>query len=110
MERNHFIPPSDFGVGRLASQSPVVIFSKSTCCMCHTIKTLFLQLGINPAVYELDQDPKGREMERVLMRLYGCKPAVPAVFIGGQLVGGANEVMSRHLNGTLITYNRANGR
>ncbi|KAL5701095.1 Monothiol glutaredoxin-S2 [Ranunculus cassubicifolius] len=101
MERAMFLPPSDFGVARLASQSPVVIFSKSSCCMCHTIKTLFNELRVQPAVYELDQVSKGREMERVLCTM-GCKPSVPAVFIGGALVGGANEVMSLHLSGSLV--------
>ncbi|KAI3864121.1 hypothetical protein MKW98_031713 [Papaver atlanticum] len=104
MERNHF-PPSDFGIGRLASQNQVMIFTKSTCCMCHTIKTLFGRLGIKPTVCEIDHDPNGREMEKVLTRL-GCKPAVPAVFIGGKLVGGPNEVMTRHLSGTLIPFKK----
>ncbi|KAL5701092.1 hypothetical protein ACHQM5_026469 [Ranunculus cassubicifolius] len=101
MERAMFLPPSDFGVARLASQSVVVIFSKTDCCMCYSIKTLFQELRVRPTVYELDQDPKGREMERVL-RTIGCKPSVPAVFIGGAFIGGANEVMSLHLGGSLV--------
>ncbi|XP_044485583.1 monothiol glutaredoxin-S5-like [Mangifera indica] len=88
-------------VTRLASERPVVIFSRSSCCMCHTIKTLFSEFGVNPAVYELDEIPAGREIEQALSRL-GCNPTVPAVFIGGELVGGANQVMSLHLNRTLI--------
>ncbi|XP_010243565.1 PREDICTED: monothiol glutaredoxin-S2 [Nelumbo nucifera] len=87
-------------VTSLASQSPVVIFSKSSCCMCHTIKTLISDYGASPTVYELDLDPRGREIERALVRL-GCKPSVPAVFIGGRLVGGANEVMTRQLDRSL---------
>ncbi|KAL5701111.1 Monothiol glutaredoxin-S3 [Ranunculus cassubicifolius] len=101
MERAMFLPPSDFGVARLASQSAVVIFSKTSCCMCYSIKTLFQELRVHPSVYELDQDPTGREMERVLKTM-GCKPSVPAVFIGGALIGGANEVMSLHLGSSLI--------
>ncbi|KAF8401530.1 hypothetical protein HHK36_012470 [Tetracentron sinense] len=88
-------------VMRLADQRPVVIFSKSSCCMCHTIKTLFCDFGVNPAVHELDEDPKGKEMEKALLRL-GCNPSVPAVFIGGELKGGANQIMTLHLNGSLI--------
>ncbi|KAF8392556.1 hypothetical protein HHK36_022901 [Tetracentron sinense] len=87
----------------LASQKPVVIFSKSTCCMCHTIKALFSELGVYPAFHELDQVPNGREMERELLSL-GQNPAVPAVFIGGELAGGANEVMALHINGSLIPW------
>ncbi|KAI3868305.1 hypothetical protein MKX03_000216 [Papaver bracteatum] len=89
-------------VTRLASQRAVVIFSKSTCCMSHTIKTLFYDLGVNPSVHELDEEPTaGKEIEKELIRL-GCNPSVPAVFIGGQLVGGVSEVMSLHLSSSLI--------
>ncbi|ESR32884.1 hypothetical protein CICLE_v10006286mg [Citrus x clementina] len=88
-------------VAKMASERPVVIFSKSSCCICHSIKTLFCDFGVNPAVYELDEMPGGRELEQDLQRL-GCSPAVPAVFIGGELVGGANQVMSLHLNRSLI--------
>ncbi|KAJ4967624.1 hypothetical protein NE237_014325 [Protea cynaroides] len=84
----------------LSKQKPVVIFSRSSCCMCHTIKTLICSFGTNPLVYELDEDPNGRELESALMRL-GCKPVVPVVFIGGNLIGGTNEVMERQMNGTL---------
>ncbi|KAF8035300.1 hypothetical protein BT93_C1351 [Corymbia citriodora subsp. variegata] len=87
-------------VARLASQKAVVIFSKSTCCMCHAIKRLFYDQGVSPAIHELDEDPRGKEMERALIRL-GCNPAVPAVFIGGKFVGSANAVMTLQLNGSL---------
>ncbi|KAL1335596.1 hypothetical protein HN51_030080 [Arachis hypogaea] len=88
-------------VTKMASERAVVIFSKSSCCMCHTIKTLLCDFGVNPAVHELDEIPRGRDVEQALSRL-GCNPSVPAVFIGGELVGGANEVMSLHLNRSLI--------
>ncbi|KAL6185940.1 hypothetical protein ACLB2K_042062 [Fragaria x ananassa] len=44
---------------------------------------------------------RGREIEQALLRL-GCSPSVPAVFIGGEFVGGANEVISLHLKRSLI--------
>ncbi|GMH27406.1 hypothetical protein Nepgr_029249 [Nepenthes gracilis] len=89
-------------VVRLASESAVVIFSVSSCCMCHAVKRLFCGMGVNPTVYELDQDPRGRETERALMRLLGTSPAVPVVFIGGKLVGAMDRVMASHINGTLV--------
>ncbi|XP_024032055.1 glutaredoxin-C13 [Morus notabilis] len=88
-------------VMRLASEKGVVIFSKSSCCLCYAVKILFQELRVNPGVYELDQDPEGREMEKALTRL-GCNAPVPAVFIDGKLVGSTNEVMSLHLSGNLI--------
>ncbi|KAK8554746.1 hypothetical protein V6N13_093720 [Hibiscus sabdariffa] len=70
-------------VTRLASEKGVVLFSKSSCCMCYAVKILFQELGVTPTVHELDQDPEGWEMEKALMRL-GCNGPVPAIFIGGK--------------------------
>ncbi|XP_057440532.1 glutaredoxin-C5-like [Lotus japonicus] len=89
-------------VERLASESAVVIFSVSTCCMCHAIKRLFCGMGVNPTVHELDEDPRGKDMERALMRLLGTSSVVPVVFIGGKLVGTMDRVMACHINGTLV--------
>ncbi|KAJ6713705.1 GLUTAREDOXIN-C5 [Salix viminalis] len=47
-------------VARLASGSAVVVFSISSCCMCHAVKRLFCGMGVNPTVYELDHDPRGK--------------------------------------------------
>ncbi|KAL6193805.1 hypothetical protein ACLB2K_034889 [Fragaria x ananassa] len=88
-------------VTKMVSERPVVIFSKSSCCISYSIKTLLSDFGVNPAVYELDEMQRGREIEQALLRL-GCSPSVPAVFIGGEFVGGANEIMSLHLKRSLI--------
>ncbi|KAK9057264.1 hypothetical protein SSX86_022099 [Deinandra increscens subsp. villosa] len=86
----------------LTSENGVVIFTKSTCCLCYAVTILFQeQLRVNPLVYEVDQHPEGREMEKALPAKQGCSP-VPAVFIGGRHVGSTNEVMSLHLSGSLI--------
>ncbi|KAG6417846.1 hypothetical protein SASPL_120041 [Salvia splendens] len=84
----------------LASKKAIVMFTKSSCCMCHSIKSLFYELGASPAVHELDKDSRGKEMEWAL-RGMGCNPSVPAVFIGGQFVGSARDVLSSHVDGTL---------
>ncbi|XP_071736398.1 glutaredoxin-C1-like [Rutidosis leptorrhynchoides] len=90
-------------VAKLVSESAVVIFSLSSCCMCHAVKSLFSGLGVNPTVYELDQDPiKGREIECALMRALGNSMTVPVVFVGGKLVGSMDKVMGAHINGTLV--------
>jgi glutaredoxin 3 len=96
-------------VTKLASQRAVVIFSMSSCCMCHTVTRLFRELGVNPTVVELDEDPRGEEMEKALARLLGRNPAVPAVFIGGRLAGSTDKVMSLHLSGNLVPLLRNAG-
>ncbi|KAL2556714.1 Monothiol glutaredoxin-S2 [Forsythia ovata] len=88
-------------VMRLTIDKPLVIFSKSSCCMCHSIKTLICSFGANPTVYELDELPNGQQLERAL-QASGRRPTVPAVFIGQELIGGANEIMSLHVKGKLV--------
>ncbi|KAG8382983.1 hypothetical protein BUALT_Bualt05G0136600 [Buddleja alternifolia] len=87
-------------VSKMVSEKSVVIFSKSSCCMSHTIRSLFSDFGVNPMVYELDEISRGREIEQALSML-GCNPTVPAVFIGGEFVGGSDEVMSLHIKRSL---------
>ncbi|KAL9659571.1 hypothetical protein QQ045_024378 [Rhodiola kirilowii] len=59
-------------VSALASKQAVVMFTNSSCCMCHSIKTLLYDLGASPTIHELDMDVNGREMERAL-RLERCE-------------------------------------
>nr|POE52873.1 monothiol glutaredoxin-s6 [Quercus suber] len=89
------------GFPGLVAEKPVVIFSKSSCCMSHSINSLICSFGANPTVYELDQIPNGRQIERALLQL-GCQSSVPAVFIGQEFIGGANEVMSLQVRNELV--------
>ncbi|KAJ4884841.1 Monothiol glutaredoxin-S6 [Raphanus sativus] len=84
----------------LVADKPVVIFSKSTCCMSHSIQTLISGFGAKMTVYELDQLSNGQDMEKALKQM-GCKPSVPAVFIGEQFIGGANQVMTLQVKNQL---------
>ncbi|KAB2616212.1 monothiol glutaredoxin-S6-like [Pyrus ussuriensis x Pyrus communis] len=86
----------------MVAEKPVVIFSKSTCCMSHTIKTLISSYGANPTVYELDEMTNGQAIERTLVQELSCEPSVPAVFIGQQFVGGADKVMSLQVRNQLV--------
>ncbi|XP_060215520.1 monothiol glutaredoxin-S6-like [Lycium barbarum] len=88
-------------VMKLGAESPVVIFSKSTCCISHSIETLIRGFGANPTVYELDKVSNGKQMEKALVELLGCTSSVPAVFIGEEFVGGSNEIMSLNVRGRL---------
>jgi glutaredoxin 3 len=91
-------------VERLAAENAVVVFSQSGCCMCHVVKRLFCSLGVGPTVYELDEQSGGSDLEKALLRLVGPaeSQAVPAVFVGGKLLGGLDRVMAAHISGTLV--------
>jgi glutaredoxin 3 len=88
-------------VTRMVADKPVVIFSKSSCCMSHSVRSLICAFGANPTVYELDQAPNGQQIERALQQL-GCQPSVPAVFIGQEFIGGSKDVNSLHLRNELV--------
>ncbi|KAL4563406.1 hypothetical protein LXL04_027447 [Taraxacum kok-saghyz] len=83
-------------VKALISENPVVVFSKTTCCISHSIISLIRKFGANPIIYELDELVNGDGIEEELLEL-GCSPSVPAVFIGKKLIGGANEIYSLNL-------------
>ncbi|GMH01470.1 hypothetical protein Nepgr_003309 [Nepenthes gracilis] len=81
---------------RLASQSAVVVFGNSDCCMCHVAKQLLIGLGVAPTVVDLDLlDKPGGNIRAILCRL-------PAVFVGGMFLGGIESLMACHINGSLV--------
>ncbi|CAO2839646.1 unnamed protein product [Amaranthus hypochondriacus] len=84
----------------LVQEKPVVIFSKTNCPVSHSMIQLISGFGANPTVYELDQLPNGRDIEKVL-QMMGCKPSVPSIFIGGNFIGGPNDVLSLQVQGRL---------
>ncbi|WJX13729.1 Monothiol glutaredoxin-S1 [Trifolium repens] len=87
-------------ITRMVNDKAVVIFSKSTCCLSHSIKSLIRNFGANPIVYELDEMTNGIQIERELLQL-GCQPSVPAVFIGQKFIGGSKRIMTLHLRNEL---------
>lgn len=84
----------------LTADKPVVIFSKSTCAISHSVKALICSFGANPTVIEIDKMTNGQQIERALIQV-GCRPTVPAVFIGQQLIGGADEVICLNVQNRL---------
>ena len=70
--------------------------------MSHTIKSLICSFGANVTVYELDELPEGSQLERALVAALGQSEGFPAVYIGQELVGGANDVMSLQVKGELL--------
>lgn len=87
-------------VREMAEKRAVVIFTKSTCCISHSIKVLFVDMGVNVEEHELDRHMLGPELEWALKSM-GCTPPVPAVFIAGKLVGSATHVFTLQVSGRL---------
>lgn len=92
-------------IRRLTTENAVLVFSMTSCCMCHVVKRLLCSLGVHPAVCELDEEEGGVEMEKILRAVVGGaqkSSSVPAVFIGGNLIGGLDRVMAMHIEGDLV--------
>ena len=88
-------------VRNLVNEKPLVIFSKSSCCVSHSMKQLMSSYGANATIYELDEIPNGNEVEKGLTSM-GSKPSVPTIFIGNKFVGGSNEIVSLQIQGKLV--------
>ncbi len=89
----------------MVSENAVIVFARRGCCMSHVVKRLLLGLGVNPAVYEVDEkDEVGvvKELEMISNGKDGNKVQFPAVFIGGRLFGGLDRVMATHISGELV--------
>ncbi|KAJ7526551.1 hypothetical protein O6H91_16G011700 [Diphasiastrum complanatum] len=89
-------------ITEVISEKAVVVFSVSTCCICHAVKRLLSSLGVSPAVYELDQERDGPDIEAALQKLTACSQALPAVYIGSQYLGGLDQLIAAHICGALV--------
>ncbi|XP_062206462.1 monothiol glutaredoxin-S5-like [Phragmites australis] len=85
-------------VGRTVAESPVLVVGRRGCCLSHVVKRLLQGLGVNPAVHEVADEAA----------LAGVVPAgaeaatLPAVFVGGKLLGGLDQLMAVHISGELV--------
>ncbi|GMH10771.1 hypothetical protein Nepgr_012612 [Nepenthes gracilis] len=96
---------TEMRIQRLTSENPVVIFSRSSCCMCHAMKKLLSTIGVHPTVIELEDDeitalPPAPPQDSD--SIDGPINTVPAVFIGGTRVGGLESLVALHLSGHLV--------
>ncbi|XP_061374964.1 glutaredoxin-C6-like [Gastrolobium bilobum] len=84
-------------IQRLISEHPVIIFTRSSCCMCHVMKKLLATIGVHPTVIELDD----HEIAALPSSSEDNTPP-PAAFIGGTCIGGLESLVALHVSGHLI--------
>lgn len=89
-------------IRRLIAENPVIIFSRSACCMCHVMKKLLGNIGVYPTVIELDD----HEIAALPSPAHDSdsdspRNPAPAVFIGGTCIGGLESLIALHLSGHL---------
>ena len=90
----------------IVSENAVIVFARKGCCMSHVVRRLLLALGVNPAVYEIDEEDEVGVLNELGMICKGHGKdktlQLPAVFIGGRLFGGLEKVMATHISGELV--------
>ncbi|KAL3624865.1 hypothetical protein CASFOL_031533 [Castilleja foliolosa] len=88
---------------KLVSENSVVVFARRGCCMCHVVKLLLHGHGVNPSIFDIDEE-KESEVTGELTGITGISaaPNFPAVFVGGKLFGGLEDIMGAHISGELV--------
>ncbi|GMP30287.1 hypothetical protein CsSME_00005021 [Camellia sinensis var. sinensis] len=74
----------------LVSSNPVVVFSKSYCPFCVSVKKLLTDIGATYKAIELDAESDGNDMQSALLEWTGQR-TVPNVFVGGNHIGGCDK-------------------
>ncbi|CAN6359149.1 unnamed protein product [Urochloa humidicola] len=82
-------------VRRAVAESPVLVVGRRGCCLSHVVKRLLQGLGVNPAVHEVAGEAE-------LAGIVDGDVALPAVFVGGRLLGGLDRLMAVHISGELV--------
>lgn len=85
-------------VDNIISSKAVAVFSKSDCPFSDKAKTALSHYPINPdkmEILELDHRHDGDQILEYLGELTGAS-TVPRVFIGGNFVGGGDDMKRMH--------------
>ncbi|KAF7083399.1 LOW QUALITY PROTEIN: hypothetical protein CFC21_087197 [Triticum aestivum] len=87
-------------VRRAVAESLVLVVGRRGCCLSHVVKRL-LGVGVNPAMQEVTDDD---ELTTAGAGNAGGEAvvALPAVFVGGRLLGGLDRLMAVHIFGELV--------
>ncbi|XP_074563874.1 glutaredoxin-C7-like [Curcuma longa] len=86
-------------VREVIRESPVVVVGRRGCFMCHVIRRLLAAVGVHATVIELEEGESSA----------ASAASLPALFIGGESVGGIEGLIALHLGGRLVPLLRAAG-
>ncbi|XP_055803560.1 glutaredoxin-C9-like [Solanum dulcamara] len=98
-------------IAKVVAENAIVIVAVRGCFMCITVNDLVQKLGVNPKIVEVEEAEK-TPMLIQLLKIEGdgrgpCE--LPAVYVGGKLLGGVDKVMEAHVKGEFVPMLRAAG-
>ncbi|XP_047260063.1 glutaredoxin-C9-like [Capsicum annuum] len=103
------------GFDKLIVENAILIVSMRECCMCALVKSLLVSLGVNPMIFKVDEEEKTSvlikliKMNEVASSDTGEPWELPAVYIRGKDIEGADKVMESHVNIELVPMLREAG-
>ncbi|CAN4078874.1 unnamed protein product [Withania somnifera] len=86
-------------LAKLVEENPVVIVATRECCMCIVVKSLMETLGFNPRVLKVEEAAVLEELWKIEN---DGSMELPAVYIGGEYLGGVDKVIENHIKGQLV--------
>lgn len=96
-------------VAKCVSENAIIVVAIRGCSMCHVVKNLLLGLGVNPTIFEVndeDEDDVKKELSIIVggggSSGSGGTMELPTVFVGGNLFGGLEKVVATHISGELV--------
>lgn len=75
-------------LGQAISSTPCIVYSQATCPYCVQAKEALDEIGAVYTVVDIEQDAS---LRTELATFAGGRTSVPAIFVGGEFVGGAND-------------------
>merc|ERR1712107_642429 len=99
---------SSIMAAQIIASEALVVFSKSYCPYCNSLKRLLSDIGAKAHILELDQIPEGGALQNEFASSFGQR-TVPAVFLSGKLLGGNDNVQALHRSGDLEPALKAAG-
>ncbi|CAN4087170.1 unnamed protein product [Withania somnifera] len=91
-------------VAKSILEKAIIVIATPGCCMCHVVKNLLLGLGVNPTIFEVNNEDEDY-VKKELSIIFGSgneTTELPLVFVGGNLLGGLERVVSTHISGELV--------
>jgi len=76
----------------------IIVYSKSYCPYCQAAKALLTQKGATFTEIDLTTDPEG---QREMAKKANGRSTVPQIFIGGQHIGGCDDLHALDAKGGL---------
>ena len=76
----------------------IIVYSKSYCPYCQAAKALLTKKGAAFTEIDLTADPEG---QRAMAKKAGGRSTVPQIFIGGQHIGGCDDLHALDARGGL---------